>query len=343
MLTKLDTLPAGFFEASPTTLHEILPGPTLITLEGKRPQPLFISVLLHGNETVGLEAIQRVLAKTTYGSGKGPLPRSMSLFIGNSQAAAKGLRQLPGQPDFNRIWPGGVETGTPEQKACTEVFKIMEQRRPFASVDVHNTSGMNPHYAAVNKLDAAPLHLASFFSRTVVYFRLPKGAQSLAFSEICPSVTVECGKTGDQSGVDHAEEFLSACLHLSKLPHHDVAPRDINLFHTVGRVTVDKATTFGFGSEKVDLRFVDHLDQYNFTELPSGTILGRVNGNGKPPISVCNESGDDVTDDYFLVEGGLLKTRTGVMPSMLTKDITIIREDCLCYVMERHPFGIEGQ
>jgi len=29
------------------------------------------------------------------------------------------------------------------------------------------------------------------------------------------------------------------------------------------------------------------------------------------------------------------------MPSMLTKDITIIREDCLCYVMERYPFGIE--
>ncbi len=28
MLNKLNTLPAGFFEASPTTLHEILPGPT---------------------------------------------------------------------------------------------------------------------------------------------------------------------------------------------------------------------------------------------------------------------------------------------------------------------------
>ncbi|MEE8258924.1 MAG: M14 family metallopeptidase [Sphingomonadales bacterium] len=343
MLTTLDTLPAGFFEASPTTLHEILPGPTLITLEGKRPQPLFISVLLHGNETVGFEAIQKVLAKTVHGAGAQPLARSLSLFIGNTQAAARGLRHLPGQPDFNRIWPGGAQPRTPEHKITAEVFAAMKQRQPFASVDIHNTSGMNPHYACVNRLDAAPLHLASFFSRTVVYFRLPKGAQSLAFSEICPSVTVECGKTGDKTGVDHAEEFLSACLHLSELPHHDVARHDITLFHTVGRVTVDKATTFGFGSEKVDLRFVDHLDQFNFTELPTGTILGRVKGNGKPPIAVRNENGHDVTDDYFLVEEGLLKTRTGVMPSMLTKDMTIIREDCLCYVMERYPFGIEGR
>ena len=342
MLTKLKTLPAGFLEASAKTLHEILPGPTLITLAGKRPQPLFVSVLLHGNETVGFDAIQKVLAKTIYGGGSLPLPRSLALFIGNSKAAEKGLRHLPEQPDFNRIWPGGPETGTQEQKAITEVYDLMKAAPPFASVDVHNTSGLNPHYAAVNTLESAPLHLASFFSRTVVYFRLPKGAQSLAFSDFCPAVTVECGRVGDKSGTDHAEEFLNACLHLSELPHHDVAPHDISLFHTVGRVTVDKDKTFGFDGNGVDLRFVENLDHYNFTELPSGTILGHVNGNGALPIAVCDEGGRDITADYFMVEDGLLKTRLGVMPSMLTKDMTIIREDCLCYVMERYPFCNDG-
>ena len=49
------------------------------------------------------------------------------------------------------------------------------------------------------------------------------------------------------------------------------------------------------------------------------------------------ERGDrGVTERYFAVEGGRLLTRVPVMPSMLTCDPVVIRQDCLCYLMERY-------
>ena len=68
----LDHLPPAFMGASARTLHEVLPAPTLIHLPGLRPRPVFVSVLLHGNEDAGLLALQSVLAKF----GNRPLPRA---------------------------------------------------------------------------------------------------------------------------------------------------------------------------------------------------------------------------------------------------------------------------
>ncbi len=340
MLKIKTSLPAGFFATGPKDLNKLLGGPTLFHLKGEREPALFVSVLLHGNEPAGFSAIQKVLAKTEYGGGTLRLPRSLILLIGNVAAAEAGLRHLEGQPDFNRIWPGTEVPETPEHKMMQQIVEKMKSRGLFASVDVHSTTGMNPHYACVNRLEAAPLHLASFFSRTVVYFRLPKGVQSLAFSKFTTAVTVECGKVGNKTGVEHAEDFLSACLKLSEFPRHEVAANDINLYHTVGRVTVAKDATFSFEDGAADIRFVDHLDSYNFNELPAGTILARVHQAGGPLIEVLDEQGQNVTGDYFQIEDGLLKTRARVMPSMLTRDEAIIRNDCLCYVMERFPFAL---
>ena len=63
MLTQLDTLPAGLLEATAAQLGEVLPGPALIHLPGRRTPPLFVSVLLHGNEDTGWLAAQSVLKK----------------------------------------------------------------------------------------------------------------------------------------------------------------------------------------------------------------------------------------------------------------------------------------
>ena len=78
-----------------------------------------------------------------------------------------------------------------------EVVEQMRARGVFASVDIHNNTGINPHYGCVNRLEAPFLHLAALFSRIVVYFKRPLGVQSAAFAQLCPSVTVECGKPGN--------------------------------------------------------------------------------------------------------------------------------------------------
>ena len=214
MLKIKHELPPGLLSAAPSELAELLGGPTLFHLKGTRQPALFISVLLHGNETSGYEAIKRVLAKYEPGGVDRPLPRSLSLFIGNVEAAADGARRLDGQQDYNRIWPGEDVPDSPEHRMMVRIVEDMRKRGVFLSLDFHNNTGLNPHYACVNRLDPSFLQLATLFSRVVTYFRGPGGVQSLAFSKFCTSATIECGPIGQEFGIQHAAEFMDACLHL---------------------------------------------------------------------------------------------------------------------------------
>jgi succinylglutamate desuccinylase len=333
MLREINHLPDGLLALEARQLADHLNGPTLLHLPGRREQPLFVSVLMHGNETVGWEAIRTLLAQ--YQGGQ-DLPRALSLFIGNVDAAAQGVRMLPGQPDYNRIWCGSELAETPEQRMMEQVVERMADRRPFASVDVHNNTGLNPHYACINLLDIRFFHLALLFSRTVVYFLRPKGVQSMAFADLCPSVTLECGKVGSAHGVEHARDYLEACLHLAEHPQHPVTHLDIDLFHTVAQVKVSANVSFGFDPGETDLVLDPDIDHLNFRELPVGTLFGQINSMDLGALDVRDEQGERVVDDYFIIEAGQLCLRRSVMPSMLTKDLNVIRQDCLCYLMERY-------
>ena len=85
MLTILNDLPEGLLDKNAHELHEALSGPTLIHLSGIKSRPLFVSVLLHGNETTGWEAIRQYLSEHLSEEQETGtvLPRAMSLFIGN--------------------------------------------------------------------------------------------------------------------------------------------------------------------------------------------------------------------------------------------------------------------
>lgn len=344
-LTILDHIPEGLLDCPAKELHRILPGPTLINLPGRRPRPLFVSVLLHGNEITGLSAIQSVLKKYP----QQELPRALSIFIGNVHAAQMGQRHLDDQPDFNRCWPcaeNECNNQSPEHKMMQQIVHTLREKNVFASIDVHNNTGLNPHYGCINKLDTGFFHLATLFSRTVVYFMRPKGVQSMAFSELCPAVTVECGKPDQPHGTAHAADFINTCLHLSDLPTHPVAAHDMDLFHTVATVSVPEHVSMSFdgqgtlnsdmGNGPADISFLPDLDHLNFHELATGITLGYVNpGQTEIPLRVIDESGADATDRYFRLEAGELRTSREVMPSMFTLNEEVIRQDCLGYLMER--------
>ena len=337
LLQELDYLPEGLLSLEATELSAHLQGrPTLIHLAGRQQPALFVTVLMHGNETTGWEAVRELLPRFDVAGGDQPLPRSLSLFISNVTAAEAGLRRLDGQPDYNRVWPGCEQSGTPEHAMMQQVVEIMRRRGVFASIDVHNNTGLNPHYACVNVIDHRFLHLATMFSRTVVYFIRPCGVQSMAMADHCPAVTLECGKPGQAHGTAHALEYLNACLHLAEHPQHPVAAHDIDLFHTVAIVKVPVELSFAFGRPDGDIVFADDLDRLNFREIARGTALGRVRDGVGVGLAVCDEQGRDVAERYFCVEQGELRLRLSVMPSMLTRDERVIRQDCLCYLMERY-------
>jgi len=308
----------------------VLRGPTLIHLPGARPKPLFVSVLLHGNEDTGLKAIQQVLQSH---SGK-VLPRALSLFVGNVEAARCGVRRLENEPDYNRVWPGTEAPDHPLRAMMASVVDEMRARHVFASVDIHNNTGLNPHYACVNRTEPSFLHLARLFSRTVVHFERPLGVQSAAFAPLCPAVTVECGKAGVRENAYHAAEFVEGCLHLSHFPDHPVSRQDLDLYHTVAIVTVPDSVEFCIGSESCELRFSADLETLNFRDLAAGWPLARVRGPGLK-LQVLDSLGRDVSASFLGVRDGVLELKRAVTPAMLTSDVRAIRQDCLCYLMER--------
>jgi len=331
MLNEIAHLPDGLLDTSVESLLELLGGPTLIHLPGRRPEPLFVTVLAHGNESTGFYAVQSLLQK--YRDRE--LPRALSLFIGNVAAARQGRRFLEGQTDYNRVWPGTEQPDVPEAQMMQQVVDSIRARKAFASIDVHNNTGINPHYGCINRVDNQFLHLAAQFSRTVVYFIRPLGVQSMAMSHVCPAVTIECGKPDHEYGMEHARDYIDACLHMSELPQQPVASHDVNLFHTVAVVKIPADVHFGFDGDAVDLQLNGNLDHLNFRELPTGTELGRVRPGAAVRLAVTDDNNQAVYDRYFSIKDNTLVTARPLMPSMLTLDETIIRQDCLGYLMER--------
>ena len=313
-------------------IREIFPHPALLYLEGRHKEPLFVTVLLHGNEDAGLFAIQRILRKYK----QRVLPRSLIVFFGNVYAAEQGMRRLEGQPDYNRVWPGGELTDTPEGELMGRVMERVLARGPFASIDIHNNTGKNPHYGCINRLEHDFFYLASLFGRLTVYFETPTGVQSLALANYCPAITVECGKPGVAQGAEHAADFVDSVLHLAAFPEASThSETELEVYHTVAKVTIPPAYTFSYTDADADIVLDAALEEKNFTMLPRGTSFARIKPGSGARFDVYDEAGNACFDTYFYIENNAIKLNQAVMPSMITRDETVIRQDCLCYLMER--------
>jgi len=331
-LNQIDSFPQELLEISIEKLYTLFPEPTLLHLQGKRPEPVFVSVLLHGNEGTGLHVIQRLLKKYQHSV----LPRSISILFGNTQAARYGKRVLDGQSDYNRVWPGTVEPNKQETMVMRKVVNEMERRNVFASIDIHNNTGLNPHYSCINKLENCFLQLATLFGHTVVYFLTPKGVQSMAFSKFCPAVTLECGEPGSPSGTDHALDYVDAVLHMKYISNDPILPQDIKLFHTVARVQVPEDVTFSFTDQNANILFESELYKMNFSVIPADTCFGIVNSSNAR-LFAFNDNEEELGEKLFYINNQQIKLTKPMMPAMLTLDEAVIRQDCFCYLMEQLP------
>ncbi len=331
MLKEMNHIPDAFLDAKAEDLHDILQAPTLFHLEGTNPQPLFICTLLHGDETTGLYAIQRLLKKYQ----DKPLPRALSLFVGNIAAAKENQRRLDTQDDYNRIWPGSHHSDSSEKDMMQIVTNIMAKKKPFASIDIHNNTGKNPHYGCINILNPHGLVLASEFSDIAVYFTDPKGVQSAAFSDFCPSVVLECGQASDKSGEDHALSYLEDIIQMDNLSSRD--SDNLKLYHTIARVLIPKTITIGNSTS--DIKLNTQLEDKNFHQIQPGTEFASTNSTKEKLIIVSSESHEDITDEYMEVKDGSILFRKSITLSMFTTNERAIRQDCVCYFMEELRIG----
>jgi hypothetical protein len=352
---ELDEFPEALLTVPAESIKRVLSRPTLIHLSGEQPSRLMVTILLHGNEDVGLKAVQQVLA----GYRRRLLPRDLSIFVGNVEAAAAGVRYLPHQPDFNRVWPGSEMHETPEHALMRGVVARMVEKKVAATIDLHNNSGRNPYYACICSLNVEHLRLGALFSPTVLYFQRPKGVQTQAFAQFCPSITCECGAIGDAGGVQAAVDLLERALQqttISNAPYdpasdaalwrdaqnaeHAEDDHPLRLFHTLATWRIAPWASLSFAPQaQADVVLRPDLDRWNFVWLPAGETLGAVAPNWLNHIEVRDESGRLVTEEYFECDGGNLRLRRSVLPSMLSCSIDAVRKDCVGYFMERYPLG----
>jgi len=334
-LNRFDHFPDTLLDVAAPDLWRHLAGPSLFHLPGRHAQPLFVTVLLHGNEDTGWRAMQAVLRRH-----RGTLlPRAIMLFVGNVEAAKAHLRRLPTQRDYNRCWPGTQQPGAPEAHLMRDVMEIVRGDLPFASIDIHNNTGNNPYYACINSLKDSYLHLARLFSRTVVYFNEPVGVQSAALAAICPAVAVECGRVGGSAGVAYVADFVRSALAMSEFPHHPVT--DLDLMQTSAIVKVPSDASFSYDGSDADFRLRGDLDRLNFSELERGTSFGCLGGGKTRHLDVL--SGDDgaTAARYFEYARHEIRLSRPAIPAMLTVDAQAVRLDCLGYLM--HRIGRDGR
>lgn len=331
MLRIFDQPPAELWACSADELADKLGGPSLIRLPGRVPQPLFVSTLLHGNETTGWDAVRGMLGN----GGEQTLPRALTLFIGNVHAARAGLRHRDGESDYNRIWRGG--TG-PEHALASQVLAEIERERPVACVDLHNTSGKNPVYGCVHDLHENSLALARHFSNTLVLVNHPQSMLSMALSATVPAVTIECGKPGNPAVTARISAQLRKLL--EEIDSHpvtrpaDTLLEDPQLLRSVAQVRVPDEVSFSMGGADAELCLNADLERYNFREVASGTVIATIRSGSDARLEAVDDNGVDIAKQFFRRQGDTLVAARNIVPTMFTPIERIVRQDCLCYLME---------
>lgn len=331
MLQQFDGLPDGIMEAAAGELLELLGGPSLIHIQGEKEAPVFLSILLHGNETSGLGIVQKLLRRY---SGQ-QLPRSILLLVGNVAAAAAGRRQLQGQPDYNRIWPdqhGRFAThDTAHSGLASQVMQVLSGHSLYAAVDIHNNSGRNPAHACITSLDQPHVDLAAMFAPLLLHYSYPGGTLAQALIPHCPVTTIECGLPGDAQIQDQAVDFISKLLACADIPP---AQSDVRILRNVATVRVPSLVRIAPLADGGELEIPSDLDRWNWREMPAGALLARQNAGLACPVTVLNGDGQDCTARYLREEGGDIIAARPLIPAMISLDTRIIRQDCLCYLLE---------
>lgn len=296
-------LPSALTDLPATRLADALGGPTLFDMRRAGEAPLFVSVLVHGNETSGWEAVRRLRRELT--------ACSVLLFVGNVQAAREGVRTLPTRPDFNRVWAGGE---WPEARVADELAEHVALAQPRLAVDIHNNTGRNPPYSVVARQDAATLAAARAFATRALLATQPNGFQTSRFARFCTAVTIEVGTPDDPSSVDRAAAFLHRQLH----PRPPSQPNTLALFETVARVTLSD-----------DAVVVPETQRFNFRTAPAGAVLVK-----RGALAAHAADGTDLGEVYLRRgNGGTVLKRPSVI-AMYTGDVQAARQDCLCYLLE---------
>ena len=334
MLQFFERPPVALFSTPAHELENLLGGPALIHIAGRQTPPLFLSVLLHGNETSGWQALCEVMSNLA--SADGRLQRSLILFVGIVAAGAKGVRSLQGQMDFNRIWRG--EHGM--TVLASQVLDRLAQIELFAALDIHNNTGRNPHYTVLTQINSATVGLALLFSEKELLVEEPDTVLTRAVQQFCPSTTVEVGPVGDPQSTARTVSLLEHYLTLDEIPQADAA--GLQMHHALARVHVRPGVSYEFADQVSEAEFSQYdliltagMESVNFHPVAADMEFGFSRKPLAQTLQVLDPLHRDVTSQFLTDKNGHVTLVRPLVPAMYTTDKAVIAQDCLCYFMER--------
>jgi hypothetical protein len=292
-----------------------------------------VATLLHGNEPSGLRALVDLLRSDLV-----PATRVVC-FVGATEAALAppgfALRMLPGRRDLNRCFQ--PPWSDREGEIAAEALRLFREAGCEALVDLHNNSGRNPPYGVATGVDSARLNLTALFAERFVVSDLRLGSLVEATAEDFPTVTIECGRSGDPQADDTARAGLERYLSLPALEMHERRWGRMTIFAEPVRVCVRPGVRLAFGELPVsgaDLTLVSDIDRHNFSPVMPGAPVGWLKSDGAWPLDARGADGEDVSRDLFVTRGDRLETRRAIVPIMMTTDAAVALADCLFYAVQ---------
>lgn len=306
------TLDSKLLETNAEDLSQLLSGPTVFDLSQEEKQPFFVATLLHGNERSGWDAARKFIRDNP--------GASLVLLVGNVAAAAKGMRHLLDEPDFNRVWR--------QEPWQSRLVQLLQDTNPWCGIDIHNNSGPNPHYAVVTDRKPETLALATLFSDKLIYTEHTLDILGHALAHYCPALTIETGAVGDPQAVPRAYELLTTLNEMdATLP---TIQQRLNAFETLGIVTVEG----GPADFSHYPRFVAALERCSFQTLDAGSLfIERITDGWQ--INVANPARElDLTDEYLDFRNEQVYLKKDIVLSMFTSDPLLASQDCVCYFLK---------
>ncbi len=322
--------------ASAEALLRDLGGPAMVVVEGRDPsRTRGIVTLLHGNEPSGTHALLELLRSEVV-----PATRVVALLASVDAALAPPTfshRMLPGRRDLNRCFREPFDGA--DGAIAHEALRLLREAGCEALVDLHNNTGRNPPYGVATGVDAARLGLVALFAERYVTTDLRLGSLIEATAEDFPTVTIECGRAGDAAADAVALAGLLRYVVLPAIETRRVPATPMTVLCDPVRVCVRPGVRLAFGDVPVpgaDLTLVSDIDRHNFEPVLPGAPVGWLGVHGTWPLEARGASGDDVSADLFVARDGILETRRGIVPIMMTTDAAVAIADCLFYVVQPH-------
>ncbi len=318
--------------------HEIdflrqLGGPTIITVPGADPtRTRVVTTLLHGNEPSGLRAIHRWLL-----DGRHPATHTLFFIACVDTALTEPHffhRHLPDRRDFNRCFREPWDD--PEGQLAEELLAVLLAAEPECLVDLHNNTGHNPAYGVAVQIGEAELGLVSIWADRVVHAPLALGTIVEATVEHFPSVTVECGRSGDPAADDVARAGLGHFLEQDDLML-DHPERPMRILCEPIRVCLSDHISLAFDDTphpEAELTVSADIDRHNFELMPTGSSIGWLRADAGWPLDARRPDGSECSREIFRVHEGRLETRRDFVPIMMTTRPEIAQSDCLFYAAQ---------